>query len=424
MGLAAMSLIGSALTVAAGGATSVPGLTSTEVDLGSIVTQSGYAKADFGAYIYGVDAYLHYVNTVLKGVNGRTLVMKDPLDDQSNPTQDSTDATTLVTADHVFAIVGVSTAFFNGSNYLSHQGNSTPVFGYATSNVWKGPKNFFADYGSVIDYASSLPDFAYVASQLKATKVAVLAYDWPSSDAECQPAVNSLLKTYKIPVVYSNMNEPLLLANFSSDVTHMVNDHVNMIISCMQGSDDVALTKLLGEAGVKDIPQIWLDGYDRTLLARDANYMNDVYLLIQHAPFEAYEQYPKSYPGIGLYLNQMTSYFKAAYPSTYTSYLPDEYDDVALMGWESAICSPRDSAPPARIRRSPQSSPTSTRSPRTTAVPRAREWRDPPTGPSRTRRMDLRRASRSSRQPGTRTPPRRRSSWPSTRVPTCGLASR
>jgi branched-chain amino acid transport system substrate-binding protein len=325
----------SALTFTAGASSpSVPGLTKTQVNLGAIVTQTGYATADFGAYLYGVDAYLHYVNTVLKGVNGRTLVMADPLDDQSSESQDINVARTLVTSDHVFAIVGVATAFFSASKYLSTTG--TPVFGYVTQNVWQGPKNFFGDYGSVIDYASSLPDFAYVADQTKATRVAVLAYDYPSSDSECQPAVSNLKSTYGFNVVYSNMNEPVLLANFNSDVVKMANDHVNFVISCMQASDNVSLKRLMAEQGMGSVPQLWLDGYDRSTLKADASNMNNVYLMLQHVPFESYTAYPKVFPGLGLYFTQMESYLKAAYPSSYASHSQYEFDDVALMGWESA----------------------------------------------------------------------------------------
>ena len=334
-GAASLALAGASITLPAAG-TSVPGITATQVNLGSIVTQSGFAAADFGSYLYGVQAYLHYVNTKLGGVYGRKLNLSpsNALDDQSIPSQDVTDARTLVLSNGVFAIVGVSTAFFNASTYLSTSG--VPTFGYATTDVWKGPKNFFADYGSVIDYASSLPDFAYVAKQVHATKVAVIAYNWASSDAECQPAISSLKSTYGFQVVYSNMNEPVLFPNFNTDVTKMANAHVNFVISCMQASDNVQLNKLMTNGPLPHVPQVWLDGYDRSTLSKDAKWMGNVYLLLQHVPYESYPAYPSTFPGLGLYINSMTAYFKSVYPSTWASYVGHTYDDVALMGWESA----------------------------------------------------------------------------------------
>jgi branched-chain amino acid transport system substrate-binding protein len=322
------------LTLTSASSANAPGISSNEVKLGAIVTTSGYAAADFGAYLYGVNAYLYYVDHTLHGVDGRQLVMADALNDDSYSNIDESDAETLVTSDQVFGIVGVSTAFFGAANYLKTSG--VPTFGYATSSQWKGPKNFFADYGSVIDYATSVPEFGYVAKKLNATKVAVLAYNYSSSDAECQPAVSDLKKDYGVNVAYSNLSEPLLGANFTDDVENMSRDHVDLVISCMQASDDVALTRLMQEYGMSSVPQIWLDGYDRSTLAAYAPYMTHTYLMLQHVPFEDYANYPSVFPGLGLYFTQMRDYLMATYPSTYSSYLSYQYDDVALMGWESA----------------------------------------------------------------------------------------
>ena len=168
-------------------------------------------------------AYFDYVNAS-GGVNGRQLDLAYPLDDASNPTTDITDAQTLVNADKAFAIVGVSTPFFNAHKFLAT--TSTPVFGYATGNVWGGPKNFFADYGSVLNFNSSIPFFAYVAKETKSTKVAVIALNYPASQDECKGALTGL-KKYKFKVAYSNINEPIG-ANWSIEATKMRDAHANM----------------------------------------------------------------------------------------------------------------------------------------------------------------------------------------------------
>lgn len=333
LAVVSVGAIAATMMVTTASGSSVPGLSATQVTLGALVTQSGFAEADFNSYLDGVDAYLYYVNHTLHGVNGRQLVMAYPYDDQSNATTGEADLQKLVNTDHVFGIVGVATAFFEPgpcttkaatSCFLAKSG--TPVFGYATENNWAGPKNYFADYGSVIDYASSVPEFAYVAKHTGATRIAVISYSYPSSKAECQPAVSLLGKDYHDDVVYSNLNEPIIEPNFTTDVTHMVDDRVNLVISCMQASDDVTLTRELSQAGLSGEPQIWLDGYDRSTLQADYKYMDNVYLMLQHVPFEAYTAYPKVFPGLGLFFTEMTA----------AGYASDEYDDVALMGWESA----------------------------------------------------------------------------------------
>jgi ABC-type branched-subunit amino acid transport system substrate-binding protein len=319
--------IGAALVALPASGTTVPGISKTQVNLGAIVTQSGLAAADFGAYIYGAEAYLRYVNDK-GGIYGRKLVITNALDDQSSGSQDDSEAKTLVTSDHVFAVVGVSTAFFGGAAYLAK--NGIPTFGYATQNVWAGPKNLFADYGSVLDYVSSVPDFAYVAKQVKATKIAIVALDYQTSINECKPNVSLLQKNYGksagIKVVYSNLAEPIFAANFTTDAIKMANDGVNMVISCMDAGNDVQLTKALQGQGIGSIPQVWVDGYDRSVLKKDAAYMSNVYFLLQHVPFEAAADYPSTFPGLTLYFNEMNKMGFSNYA----------YDDVAIMGWQSA----------------------------------------------------------------------------------------
>ena len=78
--------------------------------------------------------------------------------------------------------------------------------------------------------------------------------------------------------------------------------------------------------GMSAAPQVWVDGYDRTVLHSNASYMNNVYIMVQHVPFESAATYPTKFPGLNLYFAKMTKY----------GYGAQQYDDVALMGWESA----------------------------------------------------------------------------------------
>jgi len=300
---------------------SAPGVTATSVSIGAIVSQSGPIAADFKPYLSGVNAYFDYVNNQLGGVNGRKLNLNHALDDQSNPTTNITDARTLVTADHVFAIVGVSTPFFQAHSYLAT--TSTPTFGYATGNVWAGPKNFFADYGSVLNFSSSIPDFAYVAKKTSSNNIAVIALGYPSSQQECKGALTGL-KKYGYKVVYSNINEPIN-QSWSGEANKMRLAHVGMVINCMDVNSNVALSRAMSLYSMKPV-QLWLDGYDRTILQKNSAYMKNTYLMLQHVPFEAASVFPTSFAGMNLYFKEMSKY----------GFSSDQYSDVALMGWESA----------------------------------------------------------------------------------------
>jgi branched-chain amino acid transport system substrate-binding protein len=297
-----------------------PGVSATEVKVGAIVSQSGPVAADFKPYLSGVRAYFAYSNSLGK-IHGRTINLAYPLDDASDPSTNITDARTLVTADHAFAIVGVSAPFFNGASYLKSQ--KTPTFGYAVGNVWGGAKNFFADYGSVLNYNSSIPLFAYAAKMTGSTKVAVVALSFAASHAECKGAITGLQK-YKTKIVYSNINEPIT-TQWGTEAAKIQHSGATMVISCLDVNSNIGLSKALHNIG-SDPKQLWLDGYDRSILKSQAAYMDKVYFLLQHVPFEAAQVYPSAFPGLNLYFKEMEHF----------GYSSDEFSDVALMGWESA----------------------------------------------------------------------------------------
>jgi len=111
--------------------------------------------------------------------------MAHALDDGGSPTQNADLARTLVQQDHVFAVVGVATAFFSGAPYLASSG--TPTFGFATENDWTPAPNLFAAYGSIVSYTSSLGQFAFLAHQLHTTSVGVLATTSRSPQRSARP---------------------------------------------------------------------------------------------------------------------------------------------------------------------------------------------------------------------------------------------
>jgi len=315
-----------ALSIGPASGTTVPGITSTQVNLGAIVTQSGYGTADFPAYISGVQAYIAYVNS-LGGVFKRHLNLKYVLDDQSSSTQNITDAQQLVLTDKVFAVVGVSSIFFGGHAFLARSG--TPTFGYVTDTSWASTSklkqnNLFGDYGSILNYDSTVPDFAYVARKLNATKAALIAYGVPQSKNICQPALNTLKSKFGVSVVYSDLAVNPITPNFTTDVIKMKSAGVNFVVNCMDYAGGWALNQEMKTYSLSPV-QVWMDGYDRNVI-QNHNMLAKTYFILQHIPFEAVASYPTAYPGLNLYFKWMVS----------SGHASQEYDDVALMGWESA----------------------------------------------------------------------------------------
>ncbi len=82
----------------------------------------------------------------------------------------------------------------------------------------------------------------------------------------------------------------------------------DFILSCMQSSDNVTLARDLNQYGVK-AHQLWLDGYDYSLLGQYKNLMQGVYVNSNgNVPFSADTTFPGKYPGMQQYLTTMQKY--------------------------------------------------------------------------------------------------------------------
>lgn len=296
-----------------------PGVTPTQIEVGSIANVTGPLSSDFAPIVNGVQAYFSMINSE-GGIAGRKLKLAYQEDDQGSPTVDLTVAQKLVAQDHVFAVVGVGTPFFGAASYLAQQG--TPTFGYVVSTDWANKPTLFGTYGSVLDFATAGPGDAYSAEQLGAKSIAVVAYGVPQSAAACQAAVTGM-RSYGLHVTFSDLNL-VYGADPSPAVLQMKNDNVDMLFSCLDVNGNVAFARAISQNGL-DIKQVWLNGYDRSTLQQYASIMQGVYFGLQHVPFEAAAAFPGMYPGLETYIREMQKY----QPSS-------TYDEVALDGWVSA----------------------------------------------------------------------------------------
>jgi branched-chain amino acid transport system substrate-binding protein len=291
----------------------------TQIDVGSIANVTGPLSSDFAPVVNGVEAYFSMINAE-GGVAGRKLKLAYQEDDQGSPTIDLSVAQKLVEQNHVFAVVGVGTPFFGGASYLAQQG--TPTFGYAVSTDWANRPTLFGSYGSVLDFATAGPGDSYVAQQLGATSIAVVAYGVAQSADACQAAVNGMRK-FGLNVSFTDLNL-VYGADPTPAVLQMENKHVDFLLSCLDINGNVAFARAISQNGLT-MNQLWLNGYDRGTLQQYGSIMNGVYFGLQHVPFEAASAFPGAYPGMENYIREMQKY----QPSS-------TYDEVALAGWVSA----------------------------------------------------------------------------------------
>jgi branched-chain amino acid transport system substrate-binding protein len=301
-------------------ASSAPGVTPTEIKIGSVSTLTGSIAADFSAFAPGMQAYFKWINSK-GGINGRKLVLAYDLDDAGNPTTFTQLAHTLIQQDHVFA-VAASTYWFTPGLFVQ---TKTPTYCYNVSGNWAGPANLFAAGGSVQDYASGLPAVSYIIKRTHSKSVAIVSYGpaIASSYNACHTDAQDLAAA-GIKVSYDDLDVPLG-GSLTPAVQKMQQNGSDFIVSCMQGSDNITMARAIQQYGLK-VHQLWFDGYDNSLLDQYSSLMQGVYLNVNGTvPFDAVKVYPGKYPGVQQYLTTMEKYE----PSLV-------YSQEALQGWQSA----------------------------------------------------------------------------------------
>jgi branched-chain amino acid transport system substrate-binding protein len=303
-----------------GGGSGAPGVTSNSITVGSLAALSGPLSAGFGDITYGVKAYFDMVNAQ-GGVDGRKIILGKVADDQGNATTDEIQARNLVVQDHVFAVVGVGTPFFEAGPYLASKG--TPTFGYLVEGGWDKYPNLFGAYGSVLYYGGNGGALTFVARQIHAQSVAVLSYGFVATSKDACQAGASQLQQNGVSISYQDLNMGYL-ADPTPDVQQIAAKHGDMVFTCVDGPENLKIAQTLRQYGV-NARMIWLNGYDRSVAAQNASVMAGDLFQIQHIPFESAKEYPGKYPSMQQYIDTMNKY-----EPQWT------YDDVSFQGWINA----------------------------------------------------------------------------------------
>jgi branched-chain amino acid transport system substrate-binding protein len=304
------------------GSASSPGVTKTAINVGAISTRTGAIASDFDGLSPGIQAYFDLINSQ-GGINGRRLLLSYNLDDGGQPSQFTQLTHTLIDQDHAFAVM-VASYWFTPNYFVE---THTPTYGYNVSGNWSGPPNLFAAGGSVQNYSAGVPAYAYLINQVHAKNIAIISYgpSITSSYDACNTSATELQKA-GFNVTYADFGAQLG-GSYTSAVQRMQQDGTGFVISCMQESDNITLARAIQQYGLH-LHQLWLSGYDQSLLNQYSDLMQGVYFnLSGNVPYQAVgSKYGTTYPGMITYLKTMNKY-----EPSYT------YNGVALQGWQSAI---------------------------------------------------------------------------------------
>ncbi len=291
--------------------------------VGALSSQTGPLPADFAPVVAGASAYLAQLNAS-GGVDGRTIDLADSLDDFSSPSEDASQARTLVDEDHVFAVVAVATPLFTGASYLAS--HDVPTFGLNVNpnSAWSAGPSMFGNTGSYSNFSQPQLQAAFLAEQNHVTSAAVLAYNVAQSQQGCE-GVENAFTTYGVHVAYEDTSIPAPAIDLHADVNRMKAAGVDMVVSCMDLGGNVLLAQTMQQAGLGGALQYWFDGYDPSTLSQFGKYMQNTYFLLSEVPFEVTQLYPGQYPGMDRFQAALRRYEPGTPPS-----------GAALAGWMSA----------------------------------------------------------------------------------------
>lgn len=302
----------------AGAATSsaAPGVTASTITVGAVSTLTGPIAATFHGFVPGMQAYFKMIDAE-GGVDGRKIVLPTSLSKNTAGTASSFTslAKTLVEQDHVFAMA-VSSFVGSSPGFLGQ--TTTPTYGFNANGNWQGPPNLYAFGGSVLFYTTLGPEVSYLLKKTGSTKLGIMAYDVAGSSPSCT-AAGKLLSKHGTDVAFENLHTSYG-SSYTSTVQRIRDAGVQFVLSCMQDTDNVTLSRDMQQYGLH-AKQLWLTGGSQALVDQYPSVMTGIYTAESTVPLTAPTKY---YPGLDKYLTSMKKY------------APNDVNTpVAIRGWAS-----------------------------------------------------------------------------------------
>ena len=294
--LAVVSLVGAvaAPTVGAQGdeefpAVDQPGVSDTEIRVGGVLTDTmNPTGVSYGPAFQGVEAYFEYINETEGGVYGRELVLSSKRDDQLGKNREQAQA--LVEEDDVFAALPLATSLFTGAQVYEEAG--IPTFGWQINAEWgseentPGAPNLFGAAGSFNCFTCAQVGInTWLPKKLGLEKVGVLAYNVPQSTDCATGAKNSFDKFKTADVVFDDESLAFGTADFSAQVSQMVDEGVDFIITCLDFNGSLNLRKEMLRQGLEATMSL-PNAYEHEVIEENQEFLDGQYVQTLFAPLE------------------------------------------------------------------------------------------------------------------------------------------
>jgi ABC-type branched-subunit amino acid transport system substrate-binding protein len=260
------------------------GVTDDEIRVAGVVSKTNPTGGHYEDAAKGVQAYFDMVNAG-GGIYGRKLVLTNVRDDKVVANADEVQS--LISEDGVFAAAPIASLLFGGADKLAEE--KIPTFGWNINEEWTGPLNLFGEKGSFLCIDCGNPNLPYLAKQIGARKVGLLAYAVDQSTACLEGNKEAFARWPSAPIVFEDASIPYG-GDLAVPVNRMKEAGVDLVLTCIDTNGAINLGREMKKQGL-GATQVMPNGYDPDLIRQFAADVEGSYVMVGTFPFEA-EQPP------------------------------------------------------------------------------------------------------------------------------------
>jgi branched-chain amino acid transport system substrate-binding protein len=262
----------------------VPGVSDTEIKVGTLIPTSGASAQSFAAGLDGIKARVEQANS--DGELGKRKIVLADADDAGDAARNLTAAQDLVEQQGVFGIIENSPFGFSSAKYLNEQ--DVPVVG------WHLGLKEFGTYTNMFGWRNSTtPDpanvyvtrTADVMKELGAKKIALVSTNIANSATFIDQIDNAIKKSKNgLKVVYKTTDVPQTQKDFTAEAQKIKESGADGVYTGMDTLQNTGLSEALKQAGVTPKAIIFPGGYDTRVLGLPG--IEGAYFGIEFKPFE------------------------------------------------------------------------------------------------------------------------------------------
>lgn len=268
-----------------------PGVTDDTITVSGVASATNPLGAPYDQVWEGVDAYFAMINDG-GGIYQRELVLPEDNRHDDQFAQNQTEVQRIITQDDPFAVVGVATLNFAGADLLVDE--NIPTFGWNIQQEWQNGPNLFGEKGSYLDFTGGGPLLPFLAREIGAEQIGVLAYNVPQS-SDCLTGIENSFEEYGddagAEVAFADSSLAYGTTDLSVQVQQMSDAGVDLVTTCMDTNGVTTLAREMQRQGL-DVPQYLPNGYDYDLIGDFGELFEGSYVGTQFAPFEFEPQPP------------------------------------------------------------------------------------------------------------------------------------